>query len=44
MSLKEPVKPSVNHNFRPPAEPGGNHGQDRAKTLLKGTIDDDAIP
>jgi len=31
--MKEPVKPSVNHNIRLPAESGGNIGQDGLKTI-----------
>ena len=32
MTLKEPVKPSVNHNFHTPTESGGNDRQERVKT------------
>lgn len=32
MSLKEPVKPSVNHNFRPSAKLDVNYGHEEAKT------------
>ena len=32
MTLKEPVKPNVNHNFRTPTESAGNDGQERVKT------------
>ena len=32
MTLMEPVKPCVNHNFRAPTESAGNDGHERIKT------------
>jgi hypothetical protein len=32
MTLMEPVKPNVNHNFCTPTESAGNDGQERVKT------------
>ncbi len=32
MTLMEPVKPNVNHNFRAPTASGGNDGQERVKS------------
>ena len=35
MTLNEPVKPNVNHNFRTPTESARNDGQEWVKTHQK---------